>query len=202
MSAWEILGFLFGALGVWLTVRENIWCWPTGLVSVGAYVIVFYRARLYADMGLQVVYIALCLYGWYAWLHGGTARGPLVVSRIPRLLLLGACAAGGCFALVLGATLSGATDAALPFMDSSTTAFSLVAQWMQTRKWIENWWVWIVVDAVYVGIYIFKGLLLTAGLYAVFLALAGLGLVAWRRSLRALSMPGAPGPECRPEEVW
>ncbi len=189
MSPWEIAGVLFGVASVWLIVKENVWGWPTGLVNVGLFIVVFWKARLYADMGLQVVYVVLCLYGWWAWEHGETEDGSLRVTRAPRLapLFLGAGGAAG--AAALGLALSGHTDASMPFWDSTTTSFSLVAQWMQTRKWLENWWVWIAVDAVYVGIYVAKHLFLTAGLYAVFLGLAIQGARSWRRSLAAGAEP-------------
>jgi nicotinamide mononucleotide transporter len=183
LSGWEIGGVLFGVVGVWLTVKENIWCWPAGLVNVALFIVVFWQARLYADMGLQVVYVVLCLYGWWAWLHGGSGHDALRVSRAPKRVLLALGAAGAAGAAVLGLTLYRHTDAAVPFWDSTTTSFSLVAQALQTKKWIENWTVWIAVDVVYVGIYVFKKLYLTAGLYAVFLVLAVRGLVEWRRSL-------------------
>ena len=173
----------FGVAAVWLTTRENVWCWPVGLVNVLLYVVVFREARLYADMGLQVVYAGLCVYGWYAWLHGGRDKGALTVSRTPDKWRGPLFLAGAAFAGLLGFLLRRHTDAALPYWDSSTTAFSLVAQWMQTRKWLENWRVWIVVDVVYVGIYLYKDLLATAGLYAIFLALAVMGDREWRRSL-------------------
>jgi len=196
MNPYEVAGVAFGVVAVWLTVRENVWCWPIGIVNVVLSAIVFHQAKLYADMGLQVVYVALCLYGWYAWLHGGADRGALLVSRTPGLAAGGLAAAGVVFAAGLGAFLRGHTDAALPFWDASTASFSLVAQWMQTRKWIENWLVWIAVDAVYVGMYVVKGLFLMAGLYAVFLALAVAGLLAWRRSLARVSVmsPAGAGP--------
>lgn len=171
-------------------MRENVWCWPTGLVNVALYVIVFAKAKLYADMGLQVVYVGLCLYGWYAWLHGGKDHGALQVARAPLRILFTLAAAAVAFAVALGTLLGRFTDAALPYWDSSTASFSLAAQWLQTRKWIENWAVWIVVDAVYVGMYVVKGLYPTAGLYAVFLLLAIAGHVAWRASLRT----GVPEP--------
>jgi nicotinamide mononucleotide transporter len=171
-------------VAVYLTVRENVWCWPTGLVNVAIFIVVFAQARLYADMGLQVVYVGLCLYGWYAWLHGGRDHGVLRVSRTPPAVLSGLVAGAALFAAALGTALHRLTDASLPYWDASTAAFSLAAQWMQTRKWIENWLVWVVVDAVYVGMYVVKGLYLTAGLYAGFLALAVAGWLAWRRSLR------------------
>ncbi len=184
-NAPEVVGVAFGLVSVWLTVRENIWCWPTGLVNVGLFIIVFWQARLYADMGLQVVYVVLSLYGWYEWLHGGRNRGALAVSRAPLPGVVGGALGGVAFAVFLGATLKHATDASLPYWDSATTSFSLVAQWMLTRKWIENWVIWIAVDVVYVGIYAAKQLYLTAGLYAVFLGLATLGLLEWKKSLAA-----------------
>ncbi len=183
MNTFEAVGVLFGILSVWLTTRENVWCWPTGLVNVGLFIVVFGRARLYADMGLQVFYVALCLYGWYAWLHGGTGHGPLRVTRAPAAVLGGLALLGAAFAVGLGLFLRRHTDAALPFWDASTTSCSLAAQFLQTRKWLENWTVWIAVDAVYVGIYIVKSLYLTAGLYVIFLGLAVAGHIRWRGSL-------------------
>ena len=183
MDPLEIAGFVTGVVAVWLTVRQNVWCWPLGLVNVALFAVVFFRARLYADMGLQGVYFALCLYGWWKWLHGGAAHGPLPVGRTPRGWSLGLAGLAAVFAVGLGAFLSRATDAALPWLDSSLTAGSLAAQYLQARKWIENWWIWLAVDVVYVGMYVFKRLYLTAGLYAVFLGLAVAGFVEWRRAL-------------------
>jgi nicotinamide mononucleotide transporter len=184
MNAFEVVGVVTGVLGVWLTTRQNVWCWPIGLVSVSAFIVVFGQARLYANMGLQAVYVIACLYGWYAWLHGGQDDGALQVTRMPRGPKLASGALGTGFAIVLGLTLHSQTDAALPFLDSSLAAFSLVAQWLQTRKWIESWLLWIAVDVFYVGMYVFQRLLPTAGLYAVFLILAVLGWRAWKASMR------------------
>jgi nicotinamide mononucleotide transporter len=183
VNLYELVGVLFGIVSVWLIARENVWGWPTGLVNVGLFVLVFHEAKLYADMGLQLFYVALCAYGWYAWLRGGPGHTSLRVRRasLARLAVLGAV--GAVAAVALGTTLHRHTDASLPYVDSATTAYSLVAQWMQTRKWLENWLVWIVVDVVYVGMYVYKQLYLTAGLYTIFLGLAVMGLRHWRRSL-------------------
>ena len=192
MSRLELLAAIVGAISVWLSVRQNILSWPTAIVNVLLYVLVFREARLYADMGLQVIYAILSVYGWYEWLHGGENRTELHVTRTgPRLgLILAAIAAAG--AVALGVLLRSATDAALPFMDSFLSSTSLVAQWMMTRKKLENWLVWIAVDVLYVGMFIFKGLYLTAGLYAVFLGLAVAGWIDWRRSLHATRTAVAP----------
>jgi nicotinamide mononucleotide transporter len=183
LSLLEWVAVAFGVAGVLLTVRQNPWCWPLGIVNVSLSAVVFWETRLYADAALQIVYVALCSYGWWAWLRGGTDSTPLHVSRAPRSLGWLAAAAAVAFAWALGSVLHRATDAALPFWDAGTASGSLLAQWMQTRKWLENWTVWIVVDVVYVGMYVAKGLMLFAGLYALFGLLAVLGLREWRRSL-------------------
>jgi nicotinamide mononucleotide transporter len=183
MSGLEIAGVLTGIVAVWLTTRQKVWCWPIGIVSVLLFVAVFFRARLYAAMGLQVVYVGLSFYGWYAWVNGAHGDGPLRVSRTPSRALAVALGAGTAATVALGLWLAQRTDESLPFTDAATTAFSLVAQWMQTRKLIENWWIWLIVDIVYVGMYVSQALLWTAGLYAVYTALAVAGLREWRRSL-------------------
>ena len=180
---WEVLAVITGIISVYLSTRENIWSWPTALVNVALYFVVFYEAKLYADMGLQAVYFALSLYGWYEWLYGGENRTELHVSRTPSALGVRLALIGIACAVVLGTLLARFTDAALPYIDSATTSTSLVAQWMMTRKILENWAVWVAVDVVYIAMFVFKRLYLTAGLYAVFLVLAVMGYVQWKRSL-------------------
>ena len=187
MSSLELLAALLGAISVYLSIRQNIWSWPTAIVNVVVYAFVFHQAKLYADMGLQVIYAALSVYGWYEWLYGGANRTELHVTRTaPRLgAVLTLIALAG--SVALGVFLRGATDAALPFMDSFLSSTSLVAQWMMTKKKLENWLVWIGVDVLYVGMFVFKHLYITAGLYAVFLALAVRGYIDWRRSMAELA---------------
>jgi nicotinamide mononucleotide transporter len=182
-NRWEVLAVIFGIISVYLSTREHIWSWPTALVNVALYFVVFYEAKLYADMGLQVVYFGLSLYGWYEWLYGGANRTELHVSRTTKSLGVRLLIIGVVCAAILGTLLARFTDAALPYVDSATTSTSLVAQWMMTRKILENWAVWMAVDVVYVGMFIFKHLYLTAGLYTVFFVLAAMGYVQWKRSL-------------------
>jgi nicotinamide mononucleotide transporter len=185
MSVVEALGVAFGIAGVWLTIRQRIWCWPVGLVNVTLFAFVFFHARLYGAAALQLVYVALSVYGWYQWQHPGSDERALPVSWTPRRWWIGLVVAGSTCAAGLGVFLQYRTDAALPLLDAATTSFSLVAQWMTTRKWIDNWLVWMAVDVVYVGMYLSQRLYPTAGLYVVFLVLATLGFREWRRSIEA-----------------
>ncbi len=183
----EVFGVVTALVCVWLYTRQNVWSWPLTIVSAGLYMIVFFQARLYADVGLQGVYIVVAVYGWYEWRFGGPQHNALPVSRLTRttaLSLLGIVVVGTGF---LAYPLATYTNASLPFWDSLTTAMSLVAQWMLAKKILESWFVWIVADTLYVGIFLYKALYLTAGLYVVFLGLAVSGFIAWRSSMRAES---------------
>ena len=182
MSTIEVVAVIFGLVCVWLTVRENVWCWPTGLVMVVLYIVIFFRAKLYSDMGLQVIYVVMQVYGWHNWLRGGKGKTELRVSRISRRgavfwVSIGLAGTGS-----LGFVMSTWTDASLPHWDAATTVLSLIAQWLMAKKILESWVFWIVVDVLCVGVYTYKALHLTAGLYAVFLGLATAGLIAWRKS--------------------
>lgn len=181
----ETLAALFGAVSVYLSVRENVWSWPTAIVNVTLYILVFLRAKLYADMALQVVYIAISVYGWHQWLHGGAGRSSLSVTRITARLAAALFGIGAVSVVVLATLLGRYTDAALPWLDSTTTATSLIAQWMMAKKILENWIVWVAVDVVYIGMFLYKSLALTAVLYAVFLVLSAMGYFQWKKSLRS-----------------
>ena len=185
MSPFEIVGVVTGILAVWLTTRQKVWCWPIGILSVVAFIAVFFRAKLYAAMALQVVYVGLAAYGWYAWLRGGAEHGALRVSNLPPRAMTALGTAGVAVTLGLGWWLGRQTDEALPYLDAFTTTFSLIAQWMQARKKLENWVLWIVVDVAYVGISLTQGLALTSGLYVIYVGLALIGYRDWRRSMRA-----------------
>lgn len=183
MDPLEWIAAGFGVVSVWLSTREHIASWPTALVNTALYFVVLGRAQLYANAGLQLFYFSLSLYGWYQWKYGGETHTGVRVSRTsPRLgLWLAALAAAGTVALGLG--LSRFTDAASPWLDAGTTAVSLVAQWMLTRKLRENWAVWIAVNVVYVGLYASQGLWPTVLLTIAFFGLAIEGWRSWGRTL-------------------
>ncbi len=172
-------------VAVYLTVHQRILCWPIGMVSVALYAIVFFDARLYAETGLQAVYFALSAFGWWNWARGARRSEGLAVSSLTAVGWGLALACSLVAGLLLGTTLNRFTNASLPFLDSVLSAFSIAAQWMQARKHLEAWLVWLAVDVVYVGMFLYKGLLLTAGLYLVFTFLAVRGFVEWRLSRQA-----------------
>jgi nicotinamide mononucleotide transporter len=178
----EAWGFATGLVCVWLVVRERAASWPIGLANNAFFFVLFLRARLFADTGLQAVYFGLGVYGWLNWLFGGENRQPLRVSRATRGEWLALAAAVPLGTLALRAALLGAGGAA-PAGDALTTALSLAAQFLLTRKRLENWLFWIAADALYVPLYLSRGLPLTAALYALFLVLCLTGARQWQRSL-------------------
>lgn len=184
MDPLEITAVAFGVLSVWLSTRQHIASWPTALVNTALYLVIFQRAGIYANSGLQGVYFVLSCYGWYQWKYGGETRSGVVVTRTSARVAAVLAGVAVSAAVILGAGLARYTDATIPWLDAGTTAVSLVAQWMMTKKLLESWLIWIAVDVIYIGMYFSQGLRLTAGLYAAFLVLATLGYFSWRTSLR------------------
>ncbi|MFE7776652.1 nicotinamide riboside transporter PnuC [Streptomyces sp. NPDC057445] len=180
----EVLGFGSGALCVLLVARQHIANWPLGITNNVLFVLLFTQAGLYADAALQVVFIALAVYGWWTWTHGGgPGSDALPVRRTTRTEWTWLLAAGVVGTLGLTLLLDRATDSTVPFWDALTTALSLMATYGQCRKRLESWWLWIAADIVYVPLYAYKELHLTALLYAGFMALCVQGLRNWTRDL-------------------
>jgi nicotinamide mononucleotide transporter len=183
MNPIEAVAVAMTLLGIALTIQQRISCWPVAIVGILAYLIVFIRARLYADAAIQPIFIVQNLYGWWFWAHGG-ARGegqaPIVTLdwRSRAAWLAGTAAVS----LLVGAGLARWTNAAAPYADAALSTTSLVANWLLARKVLENWLLWIAVDVGYVILFWSKNLVLSAGLYAVLLALAVAGLLEWQRS--------------------
>jgi nicotinamide mononucleotide transporter len=183
LSAFEIIAAVITAYSVWLTAKENIWCWPIGFAGCAMYIAIFWQARLYANAVLQVLYLAMIVYGWFQWRRGGAGHSALRVTRTPLSGWLVSIAGGVALTLAIVFAMTRWTAAAMPWPDASTTAFSIVAEWMTARKWIENWIVWIVVDAVTTWMLAVQHLYASAVLYAAFVVLAAIGWIEWRKSL-------------------
>lgn len=194
MSPLEIVAVIVNVLGVWLTARRIRWCWPVGVVAVLLYARIFYDFKLYSDMLLQGLFAILQLYGWWRWSVGQQENGRVRVTQLARREALLGLAAGSLGALLLGALMQHFTDAAVPWLDAALTSFSLVASFWAARKYLANWWLWILLDVIYTGMFYVKGLTLTAALYAGFVVLAVYGLRSWQRDLARQEQlaPGVP----------
>ncbi|HEX8410686.1 MAG TPA: nicotinamide riboside transporter PnuC [Thermoanaerobaculia bacterium] len=181
----ELVAAVVTAFSIWLATRENIWYYPTGVVALVMYTWLFFGAKLYAESLLQLICLVLMLYGWYEWLHGGTERTELPVTRTPRWAWIVGVASGLAGSAIVIALQLRFTDNPSPYVDSSLMVWSLVAQWMTARKWLENWLLWVVVNTVSVPLYVTRELWITAVLYVGLWILAIVGYVQWRRSLVA-----------------
>jgi nicotinamide mononucleotide transporter len=181
----ELISFVLAIVTVLLNIRRIHWAWLFAIVSSATYGIVFFKARLYGDAGLQAVFIAASIWGWYEWLRGkGADDQPLVVTGLSRKGWTWSLAGWALGFLALSWFLHAYTDTDVPQMDGFLTAGSLLGTVLAARKKVENWHVWIAVDVLYVGLYVYKNLHLTAILYAVFVIMAALGLRTWARAAR------------------
>jgi nicotinamide mononucleotide transporter len=178
MNSLEIAGFITGALSVWLAVRQNPWNWPFGVANAVFFFLLFLGARLYGDMALQVLFMAICLLGWYRWLFGGVGHSRLSVTRITRTGAIAYTAAGVAATAAFAPYLRSVGDAS-PLLDALTTVLSVEAQYLMTRKVIEHWLVWMAADLIYIWLYAERGLYLTSLLYVVFFVMCVAGWRDW-----------------------
>lgn len=204
----QIVGTLLGVLYLWLEYRADIRLWIVGLVMPLVHGTLYYKAGLYADCSMQLYYVLAGLYGWYVW-YGARRRNPhpaadlsagqkpagrKPAARIVRTPWRIVPALIGAYLLFHGAIyllLTTFTDSKVPFWDSLTTALSVVAMWMLSRKYVEQWLVWILVDVITVGLYLYKEIPVTAGLYALYTLFAAAGYLRWRRQAARTAVSSA-----------
>lgn len=186
----EVLGAILGIIYIFLSIRQHILTWPTGLLASALYVYVFMQAKLYADMGLQAYYVFISLYGWYFWLKGKRPESSekVPVNRTNKQLWLQLILVSFLLYLVILYLLLNFTDSDVPYMDSITTALSIVATWMLARKYLEHWLIWIFVDAFSAGLYAYKGLWATVVLFIVYTIMAALGYIEWKKDCEQIQL--------------
>jgi nicotinamide mononucleotide transporter len=185
MNILEIAGLFFGLICVWLLIKENIWTWPTGIIYVIISLYIFYQEKLYADLALHFLYLGLNFYGWYYWIYGNNKnREELPVTKASYKLLIILILASAVSILIVGYLLQNFTDASLPYWDTATTILSLAGMYLTARKKIENWYFWFVVDVIATGIYFYKGIEFYAVLYLIYIGLAVVGYISWKKSLQ------------------
>ncbi|HEK21790.1 MULTISPECIES: nicotinamide riboside transporter PnuC [unclassified Mucilaginibacter] len=178
-TAAEIIAVITGLLCVYLAARNSIWNWPLAIISVSIYIFLFFEKHLYADTGLQFYFLGMNMYGWWYWSHS-PAEQKVPFRRVTLKETGLSAAAVVVVTFVLGTVLQ-YTPASYPYLDSFLAACSLVAQLFLARKVLENWLLWVFVDVIYVGVYMFKDLHLTALMYAIYALIAAKGYIDWRR---------------------
>lgn len=181
----EIPAVIAGLINIYLAARLNIWNWLFGIITIILYIVIFFHAKLYANMTMFFIFLSLQFYGWYEWRSGKKKTDSLSVSRANKLDYLKAALAAIILFFSIAYLLRHYTDSNTVNLDAFTTTLGLVAQWMMIKKRLENWLLWIVADSVAIKMYFFKGLYLTVGLYSVFIVLCVSGYVIWSRSLEA-----------------
>lgn len=180
-SALEWFGTITGFLCVYLAARQHILNWPVAIFSIIAYVFLFFEYKLYGDAVLQVYFLGTSIYGWHYWLKRKENHQKPIVS-LNKKEFTGVILAITILSLLIGAFLDQYTDSDVPYIDGACTAGSFVAQFLMTRKIIQNWILWIVIDICYIPLYLYKDLALTAILYTLYLGLATMGYLDWRRT--------------------
>ncbi len=181
---WTYAGFVSGVVGVYLAAVENIFNWPIGIVNILLYAWVFYTTKLYADTSLQIFYFILAIHGWWMWAYGGKKLDTLPITRLkPRSwFVIAAIWVGG---TAIYTPIIVHFKGSAPFADSTLTVASIITQVLLNTKKLENWILWIVIDALYIPLYLSKHLESVALLYFIFLILAVIGLRDWRKHLGA-----------------
>ena len=184
--ALDIIGTILGFLYLWLEFRENAWMWVVGCIMPAIYIVVLYQAGIYADCGMEVYYFLAGIYGLIIWLRGKTEKGETVsIRRTPHKTFVWLALLFVILFAAIAIFLRECTDSRVPYIDSFTTSLSVIAMWMLSRKYIEQWWVWFVVDAASSGLYIYKGVYGRSLLYAVYTVMAIYGYYVWRKKMRA-----------------
>ena len=180
---WEILAVVMAVVYLVLAIRQNIWCWVAAAVSTLLYLFIMYQARLYMESVLQVFYLVMAAYGWHQWRRGGPDGNELKVSTWPLRYHLFAIGLVLILVFISGELLTRYSNAALPFLDSLTTWGAVVATFMVTRKILENWIYWFVIDSVSIALYLNRDLFFTAALFTVYLVMIVIGYRTWRASI-------------------
>ena len=182
----EILGAILGILYIIFSIKQNVLTWPTGLLTSALYVIVFFQSKFYADMGLQVYYVVISVYGWYYWLKGEKNKDEnrVLVKSVSSKLRIKLTMSTVIIYFTILFILIQFTDSDVPFMDSMTTALSIVATWMLARKYIEHWLIWIFVDLFSSGLYVYKNLWPTAVLFIIYTTMAVFGYYQWKEDIK------------------
>ena len=186
----QVIGVALGLLYLWLEYKANIWLWVVGIIMPLVHGVLYFRSGLYADFSMQLYYILAGVYGLIIWCRGAKSKKnnedkrELKIASTPLVVWVTIVGVYAVLHTAIYMFLINFTDSTVPFWDSLTTALCIVAYWMLSRKYVEQWLVWLAVDVVTVGLYIYKDIPLTAGLYALYSAMAVAGYIRWRKIMK------------------
>ena len=185
MNYLEITGTLIGLIYLWLEYRASIYLWIAGIIMPAIYIFVYYRAGLYAYFGINIYYLLAAVYGWIVWMRGAgrESKAELPITHTPPERYLPLTAVFLAAFLGIAWILIRFTDSNVPWLDSFTTALSIIGMWMLARKYVEQWWAWILVDVVCCGLYIYKELYFTSALYGLYSIIAIFGYFKWKQMM-------------------
>lgn len=181
----EVLGAVTGLIYLYLEIKQNIWLWPLGIITSAFYIYVFFTSKFYADMGLQVYYLVISIYGWWHWLYGGDPLGKeeLPIGRTSLKIWVNLFLVSIALFGVMAFVLVNFTDSPVPYGDAFVTALSITATWMLARKLIEQWWIWVVVNIVSLGLFIWKELYPTSILFFFYFTMSVVGYYQWKKEM-------------------
>lgn len=180
----ELFGTVSALVYLYFSIRQSIWLWPLGILASALYIVVYFTSKFYADMGLQVYYLIISVYGWWFWLKGkSNGNSKIKISKCPKNKIIWLFILSIFLWLGLAYILLKYTDTDVPWGDALTTAFSITATYMLARKYIEQWVIWVFVDAISLALYIYKGLNITAFLFLIYTVMAVIGYFKWKKQI-------------------
>ena len=186
MNYLEIVGTLVGLLYLWFEYKASIWLWPVSVIMPAIYIVVYYQVGLYAEKfvlktGISVYYLLAGIYGWWVWLRHVPGRQEKLITFTPRKLFMPLFVVLCLVFALIGGILATYTDSTIPWWDSFTTGLSIIAMWMLAHKYVEQWLVWLVVDVISCGLYLYKDLYFTSFLYGLYAVIAFGGYLRWKQ---------------------
>ncbi len=182
----ELIGAITGLIYLYFEIEQKVWLWPLGFMTSAFYVYIFYTSKFYADMGLNVYYVIISIYGFYHWLYGGNRDkvDTLPVTKTPKYLIIWLAISTVIFFILIEYALRHFTDSPVPIGDAFTTALSITATWMLARKYIEHWFLWVGINSVSLALYIYKGLYPTSVLFVFYTTMSVVGYRQWRKEMQ------------------
>ncbi len=182
MTLWESLAVVLALAYLLLAMKESVWCWPAAFISSGIYMVIFWSVNLYMEALLSFYYVAMAVYGYWMWTKGGNQHHGITITSWSLTTHIRIIVITAILALVLGYFMANNTNASFPYLDAATTCFAIMTTYLVAKKILENWLYWVVINSVSIYLYINKELMLTSALFVLYVILAVVGYIQWKKS--------------------